>query len=135
MIRTGSPETIGAVQRKVSCTTGDTLPVSSGQLAQTTSTSHDSKLNVCTEVCNAKSFANCGFEQFALSCVQKCAEVIPVVFDGWCLGNVLVVGVADVIERRDSDVVGFDGESTCCAFDFCLPRFELAVQPSMDQIS
>ena len=66
---------------------------------------------------------------------QKCANVISVVFDDWCLGNVLVVEDADGTERCDSDVVVFDGEGTCCAFDFCLPSFELPVQQSTGQIS
>ena len=29
-----------------------------------------------------------------------------------------VIGVANVVEKGDSDVVRFDSEATCCAFDF-----------------
>ena len=49
--------------------------------------------------------------QCAFSCGQQCARVISVIFDGWSLGNVLVVGVANVIERGDSNVVTFNSDA------------------------
>ena len=44
-------------------------------------------------------------------------QASAVVIDDRCVGNGLVVGDADVMERGNSDVVKFDGKTTCCAFD------------------
>ena len=62
-------------------------------------------------------FFSYGFIQCAFCFVRTCAMVISVVFDGWSLGNVFVVGVANVIGRSDSNAVKFDSEATSCAFD------------------
>ena len=106
VMRTCPPKTNGAGEivtcvsgpAQISCNTDDALSVSSGRLAQTASTSPDSKLKVCTANAIQRALPNADFAQCTSSCVWKCAKVKSVASDGWGLGIVLGVGVADVVE-------------------------------------